>query len=62
MKLSTGTMPFEAVRTLLIHSRNKGVSEAGSLGLLWAAYVASHPIIDTNFLSVLGALPIVRTP
>ncbi len=27
-------MPFEAVGTLLIHSRNKGVSASGPLGLL----------------------------
>jgi hypothetical protein len=34
MKLRIMTTPFEAVITLLIHSRNKGVSEAGPLGLL----------------------------
>lgn len=34
MKLRIMTTPFEAVRKLLIHSRNKGVSEAGALGLL----------------------------
>ena len=62
-------MPFEAVRMLLIHSRNKGVSEAGSLELLGVhelhvAYlpvnVMSHTIIESrSSLGELRAVPSV---
>ena len=72
MKLRIMTMPFGAVRMLLIHSRNKGVSEAGSLGLLrvdelFIVYlpvdVRSHTMIKSrSSLGELRAVPSVCMP